>query len=329
MLSKRIRPLLCAALLTFLAPLLLSGCTPAPVQPLRVGTNVWSGYEPLYLAQSLGWLKKPTVRMVEFTSTSDVLRAMRDHTLELAAITLDEALLLQQDDPDIRIILVMDESHGADALIAKPNIQSLHDLKGKKIGAETTALGAYMLSMILDHASLKRSDITLIPLPANQHALAFNHGRVDAVVTFEPFKSELQNTGASVLFDSRQVPGAIVDVLVVHDDILAKHQTRLTQLVRIWFQSLRYLREKPEDAARRMQPRLKLPIDQVLAQYKGIKLLTLEENMALLQGNSKSILYGNTLKMGDMMIAEKLITKLPLPTLIDGQLVEELKGKDI
>ena len=43
------------------------GCTPDPEPILRVGTNVWPGYEPLYLARDLGYLDE-SIRLVEYSS---------------------------------------------------------------------------------------------------------------------------------------------------------------------------------------------------------------------------------------------------------------------
>lgn len=78
-------------LLAILAPLTHAG------QVLRLGTNVWPGYEPLYLAaEHEAWPSRFNVRMVEYPSATEVLRAFRNRALEAAALTLDEVLLRQQ-----------------------------------------------------------------------------------------------------------------------------------------------------------------------------------------------------------------------------------------
>ena len=40
----------------------------------------------------------------------------------------------------------MNISAGADALVVKPQIKQASDLRGKRIGVEQTAVGAYLLS---------------------------------------------------------------------------------------------------------------------------------------------------------------------------------------
>ncbi len=67
--------------------------------------------------------------------------ALRVGSLDLAGLTLDEALLLAQEGVPIAVIWVLNTSAGADALLAKPGITTLDALRGKRIGVEQTAVG--------------------------------------------------------------------------------------------------------------------------------------------------------------------------------------------
>ena len=197
------------------------GCSGEPQLPFRVGTNVWPGYEPLYLAREQG-LYPPSagLRLVEYTSASEVIQAFRNGTIDAAALTLDEVLLLAETTPDLGIVLVLDISHGADVILAQPAISSLRDLKGKRVGLESTALGAYVLTRALQTAGMRQDDVRKISLEVDEHEQAFKKGRVDAVVTFEPVRTRLMASGARQLFDSSMLPGEIVDVLVVRRTLL-------------------------------------------------------------------------------------------------------------
>lgn len=147
------RSIRCVALLLCSA-LVLAGCgVPAP-RPLRVGTNLWLGYEPAYLARHAGYFSNDEVKLLDFTSSSEVIRAYRNGLIDVAALTGDEILKVCINQPDQRIILVCDYSNGADVLLAKPEIATLADLKGRRVGLETTVLGAYMLGRALEAAGL-------------------------------------------------------------------------------------------------------------------------------------------------------------------------------
>ena len=112
----------------------LLGCSPRYQPPLTVGTNTWIGYEPLYLARDLGYYEGANLRLVELASTTQAMDALRVGSLDLAGLTLDEALLLAQEGVPIAVIWVLNTSAGADALLAKPGITTLDALRGKRIG---------------------------------------------------------------------------------------------------------------------------------------------------------------------------------------------------
>lgn len=192
----------------------LLGCSPRYQPPLTVGTNTWIGYEPLYLARDLGYYEGANLRLVELASTTQALDALRVGSLDLAGLTLDEALLLAQEGVPIAVIWVLNTSAGADALLAKPGITTLDALRGKRIGVEQTAVGGYMLNAALAQANLQVSDIRVVPLPLDEHWPAWQANAIDAVVTFDPVRQKILNAGGQVVFSSADIPGQIVDVLV-------------------------------------------------------------------------------------------------------------------
>mgnify|MGYP001302401945 CR=1 FL=1 len=70
-------------LITVLAMLaLLAACTREESSPIRIGTNVWIGSEPLYLARGLEYLDSRQIRLVEYPSASEVLRAFRNQAID-------------------------------------------------------------------------------------------------------------------------------------------------------------------------------------------------------------------------------------------------------
>lgn len=272
-------------LFTLLISLLLAACAEPPV-PFRVGTNVWLGYEPLYLARSLGYFDDEDVRMVELPSASEVIQFLRNDRLDAAALTLDELLPILQDGYDLRVVLVMDISLGADVLLVKPEIKTLADLQGRRIGAENTAVGAIMLDAVLNHADLHSKQIKLIPITANAHERAYLQNEVDAIITFEPMRSRLLAQGARQLFDSSRIPDRIVDVLVVSAKAAKKNGRALRRLIQAHFAALDYLQAFPEDAARRMMPRQGLSLEALQTALETMELPDKQTNLRLLGGDS-------------------------------------------
>lgn len=321
MLRKLAQSLLAVGLVV---AILLAGCSPHPDQPIRVGTNIWVGYEPLFLARSLKYFDSYEVKLVEYVSNSQSMRNLVDGTIEAAALTLDEALLLQQQGVDVSIVLLMDYSNGADAVIAKPAIKTLADLRGKRVGAETTALGAYMMHRALEKAGLTASDVELVSVDLSQHEQAYLNGEVDAVVSFDPVRSRLLSQGAHVLLDTSELPGEVVDVLVVRNEFLKQHKYHLKLLLAGWFRAVEYIATHPDEAARYMDARMKLGQEGVLNSLAGVTLPDQKENRRLLAG-SPSLLSQQSQNLADVMAKSKLLSgQLDAEKIFDPALLQEL-----
>src|SRR6186997_382133 len=112
-----------------------------PETAVRIGTNVWIGSEPLYLARELGKLDSASVQLVEYPSASEVLRAYRNQAIDGMVISLDELFPLAADGLDPRVIVVVDVSHGADVVVGRGDMKAMRDLAGRSVAVESGALG--------------------------------------------------------------------------------------------------------------------------------------------------------------------------------------------
>ena len=291
---------LAAALLAALA-----GCGQPAGTPFQIATNVWIGYEPLYLARSLGKLDPREFRLVEMSNSTDSIRALRTGMVQAAALTLDEAYTLLQDGVDLRLVLVTDVSSGADAILGKPGVDSLPALKGKRVGVENATVGGYLLSRALESVSLRPEDLMVLPLTEGEIEEAFRKGAVDAVVTFDPVRSRLLAAGAVVLFDSSRIPNEIFDVLVVRAEAARQDPDRLERLRAAWFEALAHLQANPRDAIRRMAPREAIAPEVFQKALSGLTLPDRDAEAKLRFGG----IQGPARRLADLMLRNKLLVR--------------------
>ncbi|WP_456383521.1 ABC transporter substrate-binding protein [Persephonella sp.] len=310
-------------LLIFLFVFVLLGCTGENREYLKIGTNVWIGYEPLYLARELGYLDGYPVHLVEYSSSSQVIRAYRNRIINGAALTLDETLLLKDYGFDPVVVLVMDISEGADAIVAREGIKSLKDLRGKKVGVENSALGAYVLSRALEKGGLSPDEITIIPLEVDEHYHWFKTGKIDAVVTFEPVKSKLLKLGGKVIFDSSQIPGEIVDVLVIERSYIEKHPEVVGRVVNSWFKALNYMKSFKKQSFMVISQREHIPVGDLLKAYRGIQIPDRHVNLLLLN-HSQPRLKAVAKKLLKIMREKKIISRenISIDDLFDSRFIK-------
>lgn len=283
----------------------ITGC--AERQPITVASHVWVGYEPMFLAREMGRLDPNLARLHETASATESVQALREGKVDGAALTLDELLRARSQGIPLTAVLVFDVSAGADLVLARPSLGTLSQLKQQRIGVEEGAVGMMMLQAALERAGLTAQDVQVINLLADDHVTAWKKGEVDAIVTYEPAASQIRDLGAVTLFDSSQIPGAIVDVLAIRTDRLDEaHRVALEHLVSAHFQGLLHFQRNPQDAAFRMASHLGLKPSQVGAAYRGLFLPDVENNYRMLKG-AQATLPNSANILVSKMVAQRLL----------------------
>jgi NitT/TauT family transport system substrate-binding protein len=299
----------------------LAGCTKRPERSFRIATYTWPGYEPLFLARELGYFGGHSIQLLELPSVAECLLAFQNRLVDAITLTLDEVVRLARFGHEPRIVLMLDYSSGADVILARPEITSLAELKGGLIAVENNAVGAFFLARALESSGLQLSDVKTIAHRADRMEAEFAAGRIDAAVTYDPYRANLVARGARLIFDSTSLPNEIVDTLIVRRATVENPPSALSALPEAWFRAVEYIRAQPEDAARRMAPRHHVSGTQFSESLRGLQLLGRHENQSLLSSPT-STLPATLQRLSAFLAKSELITG-PVDTAVlpDGRLL--------
>lgn len=285
--------------------LLLGGC--AGGAPLSVASHVWPGYEFMFLARSEGWLEGSGVSLLETASATDSATALREGRAQAAALTLDEMLRLRAEGLRLTAVLVFDVSVGADAVLARPDM-GLRDLTGARVGVEMSGVGWLMLNRLLEAAQTPLGAIQVVPLTVDRHYEAMRRHEVDVLVTFEPTLKRLEARGFRRIFDSRQLPDMIFDLLVVRSEALSASRLALGKLVEAHFRGLEMMRSNSYDTAFRMAERLETIGQEVPGLFRDLMLPGIEGNRAYLEAHGGSLHRAAEILSG-LMLEQRLVAR--------------------
>ena len=284
---------------------LIPGCgRTAP--PLRIATNPWVGYEFMFLARHEGWISPQDTVLVEAGSATGALDLLASGKADGAALTLDEMLRAREQGLPLMAVLVFDISVGADVLLAKPGIETMAQLKGKRIGFEQSAVGALMLHKALEAGALQMTDVTSVHATLDRHLQVWRAGEVDALITFEPISGRLLAEDARRLFDSSRIPDTIFDVLAVTSAVAERHHEALHQLVAAHFRGLTAFHKNPYDTAYRMAERFKLSPKEVIGVFRGLEMPNASRNRKFLHGEN-SVIVNAAKELGVIMAQAGII----------------------
>jgi NitT/TauT family transport system substrate-binding protein len=215
-----------------LLSLFLTAQSPAVAQnkpSFVVGWSVYVGWNPWYYLGKSGILKKwadkynVSIRVQRFDYAPS-LDAFVAKNIDACAMTNMEALDLPASSGiDTTAIITGDYSNGNDALLARNNV-TLQQLPGKKVLLVEKTVSEYLFerAMTLNGLESQIKKVKLINTSDSDIASAFiSDSSQNAVVTWKPLVSQIAKTkGVKMLFNSSQIPGEIVDLMVVRTDIL-------------------------------------------------------------------------------------------------------------
>ena len=291
---------------------------------LKVGTNVWLGYEPGYIAESEGLYASTRVSMRQFSSATEVMQAFRNKLIDVAALTMDEALQLAQYDDDVAIILVPDISDGADVIMARPEIQSVSDLAGKRVAVEGTALGAFVIARAMEKHGVDPETVDVVAFTVDESLLAYDNNQIDAVVTFEPYRTKLLRAGAIEIFNSKQMPNEIVDVLVSRKSTIQAQPDAMRGFLQGWLDAVDLIHHAPEKANPIIARRLEISLEEATQAYEGLVLPDLAANQSLLTGPNATLISTAT-ALNNLLLDKGLLEKtVAVEKLFSEELVKDL-----
>jgi NitT/TauT family transport system substrate-binding protein len=300
----------------------LVACSPVQ-EPVRIGILVWPPYELAYLARNRQLYPDHYVKLVDYQTPAEMVRAYRYGLLDGIFVTAQFILDRRMLPETTRIVYVIDTSLGGDSLVAQPGVRRLDDLKGRRIGIEAGPLGGYMLQRLIDLTGLAQNDIELVYLDTPDQAAAFQQGQIDAVITYEPTRSVLLKEGANELFSSRQIPNEICDVLLVSTDVLAAKEQELRAFVSGLSMARDLIARADEVLLLPLAQRQGLSVAEFNSALAGVELLGMAENLQLL-GGAKPRLVGHLETQVETMLAARLIGDPISPAgIVDARLLHD------
>jgi len=165
--------------------------------------------------------------------------AFKNGKIDLLWATIDalptEMEGLSQYDP--QVVFQADWSRGGDAVVVRRGINSVADLRGKKVAVAPMTPSHSFLLWLLDAGDLSLKDITLVEVPsAIDAADAFKSNTVDAAVVWSPDDKDCVTKvpGARVLESTRNASHIIADVFIAKKQFIQSQKTQLQKLYEGW-----------------------------------------------------------------------------------------------
>ena len=279
--------------------MLLTACSGSPSTPdtpgaeaattIRMGIQPWIGYGQWHVANDQGISAKHNidVELTELTDDADQSAAFASGRIDMDNIASHTALLLMSQGIDLQIVAIEDFSTTADAILARGDITSAADLKGKRVAYEQGATSDLLLHAALASAGLTIDDIIPVPMGASEAGTALIGNRVDVAVTYEPYITAALASDPSVqrVYDAAQNPGLISDVLVTSGKFAAANPDAVRRAVAAWNEAADWYKANPEQGRAIISKAVGENPDALSSAFDGVQYYGSAENAAEFAGS--------------------------------------------
>ncbi len=221
----------------------------------RVAWSIYVGWMPWGYLEESGimdkWADKYGID-VDIVQINDYVESINQYTAGafdgVSATNMDTLSIPAGGGVDTTALIVGDYSNGNDAIIVKGE-GGLTDLKGKPVNLVELSVSHYLLARGLDSVGLSEADLGGVINTSDADMIAaFATDDVEAVVTWNPLVSTILETpGASKLFDSADIPGEIIDLMVVNTETLKDNPDFGKAMVGAWYELMALMSSDTEE----------------------------------------------------------------------------------
>lgn len=273
---KRVLPSILFVLVLSLT-IFLKGCglgQSEELATLKIGINNWPGYAIARYAQKQGLFEEHglEVKLIQFNNQQDNIRATLRGALDASFVPLWEVMQVDPGNDKPAFILVADVSAGSDGIVTQPNVKSIQDLKGKKVGAKLGTVSHLILLEALNSQGIKPEEIEIENVINDNSIRKLKAKEIDASVLWEP---SLSNTAkeieGNIIFTTKDVDSLVIDGLASRVSFVDSHQQELSQFIMTWFDAIKDLENDSDRVFEVVAQELDQSKESFAKDYSGLK----------------------------------------------------------
>ena len=212
-------------------------------EDFKVCWSIYVGWMPWEYGHESGIVKKWADKYdinIDVVQFNDYVESMNQYTAgEFDACTManvDALTIPAAGGVDSTALIVGDFSNGNDAVILKDGT-SIKDAKGQNINLVELSVSHYLLARGLESVGLSERDVKVVNTSDADLVSAYTTSDVSAVATWNPLVSEILNMPkATKVFDSSNIPGEIIDTLIVNTKTLDENPKLGKALAGAWYE---------------------------------------------------------------------------------------------
>ena len=239
------------------AALLLASCSPSSTAPpaakheFNIGWSIYAGWMPWPYAQQVGIVKKWADKYgikINIVQVNDYVESVNQYTAGkfdgVTVANMDALTIPAAGGKDTSAIIIGDYSNGNDGILMK-GADSIRAIKGQQVYLVELSVSHYLLARALNLSGMALTDVKTVNTSDADIVGAFASPDVKAAVAWNPQLSTMKaQPGVKEVFSSAQIPGEILDLLVVDTATLKANPDLGKALAGIWYETVALMKQQ-------------------------------------------------------------------------------------
>ncbi|WP_241608075.1 putative urea ABC transporter substrate-binding protein [Rosenbergiella australiborealis] len=221
----------------------------------KIAWSIYAGWMPWDYAQKSGILKKWADKYginINLVQVNDYIESVNQYTsggFDGCTMTNMDALTIPAaGGVDSTAVIVGDYSNGNDGILLK-NGSDVKALKGQSVNLVQLSVSEYLLARALEQSGMTEKDIHVVNTDDADLVSAYGTPAVKSIVTWNPLLAQAkQQPGSHEIFSSAQIPGEILDLMVVNSNTVKAHPELGKALTGAWYETLKVIQGNTDDA---------------------------------------------------------------------------------
>ena len=221
-----------------------------------IAWTIYAGWMPWDYADNAGIVKKWADKYdieIDVVQINDYIESINQYTagqFDGCTMTNMDALTIPAaGGVDSTALIIGDFSNGNDGIVLKGSDKKLADIKGQRVNLVELSVSHYLLARALDRVEMSERDVSVVNTSDADLVGVFNASDVTSTVTWNPLLSEITAIpDTTMVFDSSDIPGEIIDLLVVNSETLEANPAFGKALTGAWYEIMAKMQAGDEEA---------------------------------------------------------------------------------
>jgi len=314
-------------LLIFLLTITVSCSAPPAAPPLKIGIqSIWSTFGAAFIAQEKGLFAKQGVQviLVPIAGNSvyaDTLKSYKEGKIDAAFMMFSDAIMLEAEGIATRIVYAVDYSDTADIIVGQPFLNSLSDLKGKKVSFEGFNTFSHLLVLkLLEQAGVREGEFEATKINYAEVPEALTTNKIQAGHVYGAAATETLAKGFKQLGKAGDIPQLMIEGLMVNAKVVNTRREELQKVVNALVEAMDFLQHSPEEGLNIIAKHTSTSFAELEANLKRLHVFSLQENLDVFK--KEGLLFKGGQEIIDFYYQKGALIKIPnLTQMVDDQFV--------